>query len=83
MEKTGITEIFRPGTVKSVSNRGHYFRIERGGVFFRSLELFVNQGVSRIVLTKKRNIDVRLETTKALRYVNFARARGYDLSCVF
>ena len=36
-----------------------------------------------IVSTKKRNIDVHLETTKALRHVNFARDRGYDLSCVF
>ena len=36
-----------------------------------------------IVLTQKRNIDVHLETTKALRYINFAIARGHDLSCAF
>ena len=36
-----------------------------------------------IVSMKKRNIDLHLETTKALRYDNFARARCYDLSWVF
>ena len=36
-----------------------------------------------ILSTKKKNVDVHLETTKALRYIDFARARGYDLSSVF
>ena len=34
-----------------------------------------------LVSTKKRNIDVHLGTTKTSEYVDFARARGYDL-CV-
>ena len=35
-----------------------------------------------IVSTKKRNIHVHLDITKAFRYVDFARARRCDLSCV-
>ena len=35
-----------------------------------------------ILSTKKKNVNVHLETTKAFRYIEFARARGYDLSSV-
>ena len=33
--------------------------------------------------SKKKNIDIHQETTKALRYIDFARARNYDLSSLF
>ena len=36
-----------------------------------------------IISTKKRNVDIHLETTKTLRYIDFARARDCDLSCLF
>ena len=29
-----------------------------------------------ILSTKKKNVDIHLDTTKALRYIDFARARG-------
>ena len=32
-----------------------------------------------ILSTKKKNVYVHLETTEAMRYINFARARGYEL----
>ena len=32
---------------------------------------------------QQKNVDIQLETTKALRYIDFVRARDYDLSCLF
>ena len=36
-----------------------------------------------ITSSKKKNVDIHQETTKALRYIDFARARNYDLSRLF
>ena len=36
-----------------------------------------------IISTNKKNVDILLETTKALRYIDFGRARDYDLPCHF
>ena len=74
LEKTGITEIFRPGTVKSVSNRGHYFPIETGGVFLRSLELFVNQGVSTNRFNKEKKYRCPLRDPKSLEICQLCKS---------
>ena len=36
-----------------------------------------------ITSSNKKNVDIHQETTKALRYIDFARARNYDLSRLF
>ena len=39
-----ITETLRPGTVKSVSNRGHYICAEKGVFLFEVLRIIFKPG---------------------------------------
>ena len=43
----------------------------------------IPKAMSKNNSTMKTNADIHLETTKALRYIDFAIARDYDLSCAF
>ena len=74
-----IVTLYVPENVKASSN------FVKSQLVSHQKQLFdvIPKATSRNNSTTKTNVDIHLETTKALRYIDFARARDYDLSCVF